>query len=318
MAWAFWPDIWYLDVGVLLIAVALDLLLPEPPNAVHPVVWMGKLISLFERMSPKSGKVAQIVAGLLIALAVPAIFGAIAWLVVIGLLKLGAIAYLVVGAVMLKTTFSLRGLQNSALDTKRALESDISEARDSLLSLVSRDASTLTPSMITAAAIESVAENSTDSYVGPWIAFALLGVPGAFVYRAINTLDSMLGYHGRYEYLGKASARIDDVVNLLPARISAIVMLMAGAVTRFDVARGLSVLIADRGKTESPNAGWTMSTMAGLLGISLEKPGHYRLGGALRDPEPSDIGRSVRIGYAIGALGVALAIGLLWLRNSVT
>ena len=77
-------------------------------------------------------------------------------------------------------------------------------------------------------------------------------------------------------------------------------------------------MMSDRSKTESPNAGWTMSAMAGLLGVSLEKPEHYRLGGAHREPEPSDIGRSIKVGYALGALGVALAIGLLWLRSYVT
>ena len=130
----------------------------------------------------------------------------------------------------------------------------LEEARASLRSLVSRDPTSLSPSLVAASAIESVAENTTDSYVGPWLAFALLGVPGAVAYRAVNTLDSMIGYRGSYEYLGKASARVDDAVNLLPARLSALLLLASRALGRLPVRRAWRTMWRDRGRTTSPNA----------------------------------------------------------------
>jgi len=119
---------------------------------------------------------------------------------------------------------------------------------------------------------------TTDSYVAPWLAFALFGLPGAAAYRALNTLDSMIGYRGRYEHLGKASARLDDLVNLLPARLAALLMLAAGALRRLPARRGSRIALRDRRRTASPNAGWTIGAFAGLLGVALEKAGHYRIG----------------------------------------
>ena len=129
-------------------------------------------------------------------------------------------------------------------------------ARYSLRGLVSRDATELSEPLVAAAAIESVAENTTDSFIAPWIAFALLGLPGAFAYRAVNTLDSMIGYRGKYEYLGKASARIDDVLNLIPARIATGLLLLAGLVTAGCSARqGWRTVLREHRLTASPKRG---------------------------------------------------------------
>ena len=181
--------------------------------------------------------------------------------------------------------------------------------------LVSRDTSQLTIGQMAAGAIESVAENITDSIVGPLLAFALFGLPGAVAYRAINTLDSMVGYHGRYEYLGKPSARLDDLVNLLPARLAALLLwLSTVALPGMAGGRAWRIMFAHRGRTESPNAGWTMAAMAGGLGVTLEKVGHYRLGDPAPEPEAQHIGRATRALYATTALAAAVAVGILWLR----
>ena len=189
------------------------------------------------------------------------------------------------------------------------------EARYELRSLVSRDAASLNQSLASAAAIESVAENTTDSYIGPWLAFALLGLPCAFAFRAVNTLDSMIGYRGRYEYLGKASARLDDAMNLIPARISAALMVAAGALCRLPVGQGWHWAFMGRRLTASPNAGWTIGAMSGLLGVALEKSGHYRIGDGLREPGPAHIGASIRVAYAVAAFGIPVAVGVLALRG---
>ncbi|MBI4202285.1 MAG: cobalamin biosynthesis protein CobD [Chloroflexi bacterium] len=304
-----------LDGLALLLAVALDLLFPEPPAPVHPVVWMGKVISLLERVSPKSGKAKQLLAGSAIAVAVPALFGGLAWLAAMGLGMLGPAAYVLGTAALLRTTFTVHGLTKAALRTYHFMaQGDIQGARASLRSLVSRDTRSLTPPLTAAAAIESAAENTTDSFFAPWLAFALFGLPGAFAYRAVNTLDSMVGYHGRYEYLGKVPARLDDTLNLLPARLGALLLLFAGGLRGLAVRQGWRVTLRDHKKTESPNAGWTMSAMAGLMGVALEKQGHYRLGEGLREPVGEDISCAVGVVRLAAALGMAVTAGLLAAR----
>ena len=143
--------------------------------------------------------------------------------------------------------------------------------------------------------MESVAENTTDSFLGPWLSFAIAGLPGAFAYRAVNTLDSMIGYHGRYEYLGKVSAHLDDAVNVLPARLSAFLLVAAAALLGRSPRRAWAIMEREHARTESPNAGWTMAAMSGGLGISLEKRGHYAIGQGLREPGPRDVRGAVAL-----------------------
>ena len=206
----------------------------------------------------------------------------------------------------------MRGLGGAAHEIQHSIEyGDILMARYSLRGLVSRDASELSEPQVAAAAIESVAENTTDSFIAPWLAFALLGLPGAIAYRAVNTLDSMIGYRGKYEYLGKVSARLDDLLNLIPARLSAGLLLLAGmASSAYNTRQGWRTALREHRLTESPNAGWTIAAAAGLLGVSLEKPGHYVLGSTFRDPESSDIGRAVRLVYIVAGLAAVLTVGL--------
>ena len=307
-----------LDALALLLALALDLAMGELPNRLHPTVWIGKTVALAERIAPgpDSAPAVQLVAGGLMALVVPAAWGAAAWAVAYGLMQLHPIAYLLLVAILLKTTFSVRMLHRVAADIGRILSSgNIDEARCQMSALVSRDTSQLTIGQMAAGAIESVAENITDSVVGPLLAFALFGLPGAVAYRAINTLDSMVGYHGRYEYLGKASARLDDLVNLIPARLAALLLWATTAVLPgMAGGRAWSVMLAHRGRTESPNAGWTMAAMAGGLGVTLEKIGHYRLGDPAPEPLPKHIGIATRALYGTTALAAGVAIGLIWLR----
>ena len=180
----------------------------------------------------------------------------------------------------------------------------------------SRNVDEITLEQATAATVESVSENLTDSIIGPWLAFALFGLPGAFAYRAVNTLDSMIGYHGRYEFLGKASARLDDLVNLIPARLTALLLLLGSFCLPGQRATGAwRIMWRDHARTASPNAGWTMSCMAGALGVALEKPGHYRLGDATRALQPEDITRALQSMALVAAFGLALAIGLIYLKD---
>lgn len=313
MEWRLFPGEWYLDAGALALAVALDIAFRELPPALHPVVWIGKLVSGLERIGPSAeARLSALAWGGLMALVVPVLVGGLAWLAANGLRELGPAAYVIGVGVMLSTTFAVSGLGRAAKEIEKSMEDDsLADARQGLSSLVSRDASALTPSLTAAAAIESVAENTTDSYIGPWLAFAVIGLPGAFAFRAVNTLDSMIGYRGRYEYLGKASARLDDVMNLAPARISALLMLAAGPFCRLSAGRGLRLAWAGQRVTSSPNAGWTIGAMSGLLGVTLEKEGHYRIGDGLEDPESRHIGASVRVAYVVAALGLPVVVAVL-------
>ncbi|MDA0769774.1 MAG: adenosylcobinamide-phosphate synthase CbiB [Chloroflexi bacterium] len=316
MDWLPWTGQWYLDGGVLLLALALDLGLREPPARLHPVVWIGNAISFLDSWLPQSSPAKSVTSGSIMAVCLPLVAGGLAWLAMLGLREIGPLAYVVGGAVLLKTTFAVKGLAQAAQATGEAMQAErLDDARDSLQSLVSRDAQALASPLVAAAAVESVAENTTDSYIGPWLAFALLGLPGAFAYRAMNTLDSMVGYRGRYEYFGKASAKLDDLVNLIPARISAGLILLAGSVRGLSVKSGWSVMISAQRLTASPNAGWTIGAMSGLLGVVLEKPDQYRIGEGNRDPDASDIGASVRLAYIVAALGIVLALGVLYVRG---
>ena len=314
-----WGD-WRIEVATLLVAILVDLVVGEAPPALHPVVWMGKLIAWLERLSPGPDRsVASLLAGAGMAAFVPTVCGGLAWLAATTLREWDRSSYVAAGSILLSTTFAVRELGRAANRTRSAIEAGDGEgARRSLRSLVSRDTRALAPSLVAMAAIESVAENTTDSFVGPWLAFALFGLPGAFAYRAINTLDSMTGYRGRYEHLGKAAARLDDLVNLIPARLSALLMLFAGRLfCGLPAGRGWRIALRDRRLTASPNAGWTIASAAGLLGVTLEKSGHYRIGGGLRDPEPADIRVVVRLAFAVAGSAVPVAIAVMAVRGSV-
>lgn len=306
------------DLAVLALAVVIDLALGELPARLHPTVWMGRTVGFAEKLAPKNGPGA-LVAGGLVALALPGIWVAAAFFAVQGLQGAHQLAYIVVGAVLLKSTFAIRMLHQAAVAVRRPLaDGDVADARLGLRSLVSRDATGLSPQQTAAATVESVSENIADSIAGPWLFFAVFGLPGAVAYRAINTLDSMIGYHGEYELLGKASARLDDVVNLVPARLSGLLVVLASAFLPGQrAANAWRIMWRDHGLTESPNAGWTMSGMAGALGVELEKVGHYRLGEDTRPVGAGDITQAIRSMYLVAAFGLAIALALVYGRTQL-
>src|SRR5207244_4266289 len=170
-------------------------------------------------------------------------------------------------------------------------------ARLRLRALVSRETTGLPEGLLASAAIESLAENLADSVTAPLLAFCLFGLPGAAVYRVVNTADAMFGYRGELDRLGKVVARTDDVLSWLPSRLSALAVAAAAwmLLGRASAARALTSIRDDGGVTASPNAGQPMAAMSGALGRRLEKRGHYVIGGAFGPPGPDDIGRSVAV-----------------------
>ncbi len=306
------------NLTVMALAVLLDLAMGEPPARFHPTVWIGRTVAFTERLAPRDGT-AAVVAGAVLALLVAGLWTTAAYFAVRGLHGFHEVAYVLVGASLLKSTFSLRMLHRAASQVGGLLSrGEIAQARHNLRSLVSRDTSSLSPEQAAVATVESVSENMADSFVGPWLFFALFGLPGAVAYRAINTLDSMIGYHGEYEYLGKASARLDDLVNLIPARLAGLLLVLSSLFLPGQRMRGAwRIMWRDHSRTESPNAGWAMSGMAGALGVQLEKVGHYRLGDSTRPVEVHDITQAVRSMYLVAGLGLLVALGLTLLRHGI-
>jgi adenosylcobinamide-phosphate synthase len=279
-------------------ALVLDAAFGEPPEDFHPTVWMGRAISVYEKRAVrlKSPGVRRL-AGLALACALPAFV----------CLSARALLHFVPGALrgalsvaLISTALSMRGLAEAAGAVERELrKGDLERARARVGEMVGRDTDALSGSEVSRAAVESVAENASDGVVAPMLYGLLFGAPGALAYKAINTLDSMVGYReGPYEELGWASARLDDLANLIPARVT---VLAAAAVSGRPV-RTLATARRYGPLTASPNAGWAEAAFAGALDLGLGGPNAYggevRKGPVLgdgRSPEGGDIRRAVRL-----------------------
>lgn len=293
---------------VVLGAIAFDLLVGEPPTTFHPVVWMGRLIDAFERRQPVAAKAKLGWGAWLVLVGVALSFG-LTWAALQALGHLSPIARLIGAIILLKTTFAVGQLGRQALKVKAALEcGELDTARGEAQMLVSRRAAELGPRQVMAATIESVAENTLDSIVAPLFWFLILGVPGAMAYRFVNTADAMIGYHGEYEFLGKAAARLDDALNWVPARLASLLLVAGSWLAGLHAARAWELAQRDHGLTQSPNAGWTMAAAAGALAVPLVKAGHYRLGD---DPPRNLIPRKIAEAVVLMSAATALAVVLI-------
>lgn len=303
-------------LGPLLIAISIDLALGDPPNRCHPVAWMGRAIAAIDRRVPRDRRWLSLACGGALALGGAAVVAGIGWIAGRALTGWPAVAGPIVEGLLLKATFSIRGLVHAARVVQAALDADDLAAARRLVAwhLVSRDTSELDAPRVAAATMESVAENASDAIVAPLLFYAIAGLPGALAYRWINTADAMLGYRNeKYEWFGKAAARCDDLMNWLPSRLTAMLMLAAAPAIEGDPRRAWSTWRRDARCTSSPNAGHPMSMAAGALGVELEKVGYYRLGRGLAVPTARDIGRSIRLLYMTLGLTVLVAAGLLFL-----
>jgi len=302
------------NIIILLLALAIDLTMGEFPRSLHPVVWMGKVTSLGLRIAPRQGRWAQLIYGAGVIILTIALFALPAYFLLSYLMGLNMVACVLVAAFLLKSTFSLKELRRVAFRVEGFLErGNLSKARVEMKGLVSRDTSKLDEPHLVSATVESVAENTSDSFIAPLFYFLLFGVPGAIAYRVVNTLDAMIGYHDEYEYLGKFAARLDDGLNFIPARLSGLLMVAAAYLCRRDGKNAWQVMLRDHGKTESLNAGWPMSAAAGALKTRLEKVGHYSLGNANNPLSPQLIFSGIRL-MEISALlwiGFCLIVGVM-------
>ena len=292
---------------MLLLALLLDVVFGEPPERFHPVVWMGRGLAWLEARAPCSattatapGRFACCAARLGYG-AIAALGSAAAWGCAAGLVE--RLAPWPVQALLLKPAFAGRALLEAAAHVEKSLRtSELLEARQGLSALVSRPTAELSPSLVAAAAIESLAENLVDSWVAPLLAYGGFGLAGAYVYRAANTADAMWGYRTpTYEHLGKTAARVDDLLTFVPARLGAILLILAGPRAR----DSLSVWRQDSRRTPSPNAGQPIAAAAGHLRVRLEKTGVYVLNAPAPEPTVHDL-EAARVLVARAMLVAAL------------
>ena len=257
----------------------LDFIIGDPRWLPHPVALMGLVISNFERSFNRSklSKLKRKIFGIILAMSIP-LASFLLSAVIIGLSYkategLGQIVTIFLGF----TTIAAKGLKDAAYRVRDALnKEDIPEARNALSHIVGRDTSSLEEPEMARATIETVAENTSDGVIAPLFYLVIGGVPLAMAYKAINTLDSMVGYkNDRYKNFGWGSAKLDDLANFIPARLTALMMIAAAFLLRLDWKGAWQILIRDCRNHPSPNAGWPESAAAGALGIRLGGINHY-------------------------------------------
>lgn len=303
----------------LILGACIDLIVGDPHSLPHPVVAIGKLISLlerlFRRLCPKT-KGGEITAGALIWILTAAISAAVPALLLWGAHLLSPWLRLALESVMCWQILAARSLRDESMKVYTALKTGtLEQARYAVSMIVGRDTARLTEQDVARAAVETVAENTSDGVIAPLLFLALGGAPLGFFYKAVNTMDSMLGYvEPPYKNIGCIPAKLDDVFNFLPARLSAFLMLAAGALLGLDVKNGWRIFRRDRYQHASPNSAQTESVCAGLLGLRLAGDAWYHgvlhkkpyIGDEVRQIEYEDIPRTCRLMYAAAALGLVL------------
>lgn len=283
---------------VPMIALATDMLIGDPKNRWHPVAWLGSIIFWFKRIAPKQGRLFPLAFGTTFILLSSCIIGFFVFYFMKLFNHLSFPIPFIIEVFVLKLALSQKGLKKAAIEVYEALKNnDLNKARE-LVSwhLVSRNTSSLGEGHVASATIESVAENLADGIVGPIFWWLIFGLPGVWIYRFINTSDSILGYRTQeLEWLGKFPARLDDFANFIPSRLSAILIIFSALIMNNNPILGIRILLRDYKKTSSPNAGFPMSAMAGVINVKLEKINNYCLNKDSNLPLPSDIPRSVTI-----------------------
>ena len=299
----------------MLIGFVIDLLVGDPHSIPHPVVFIGKLISSTETMVrklfPKTEK-GENMAGAMLWVIVTVVSTCVPILLLMVCHMISPWLRLVVESLMCWQILATRSLRDESMKVYEALESgDLQKSRYAVSMIVGRDTETLTDPEITRAAVETVAENTSDGIVAPMLFIAIGGAPLGFFYKAINTMDSMLGYvEEPYKNIGLVPARMDDAANYLPSRFSAFMMLLAGWMLRMDVKNGFRIFKRDRFNHASPNSAQTESVAAGLLGLRLAGDACYHgvlhkkkyIGDPVREIEHRDIPRACRLLYVTAGM----------------
>lgn len=307
----------------LVLGFCIDLLLGDPHSSLHPVVLIGKLISATEKAvrklfpkTPRGENAAGAVLWLFAAAVSTAVPAGILWLAY----RVNRFLGIGLESLMCWQILATKSLRDESMKVYRALlEGDPAKYRYAVSMIVGRDTAQLSDRAVARAAVETVAENTSDGIIAPMLFLAVGGAPLGFFYKAVNTMDSMLGYvEMPYKNIGLVPAKLDDVFNYIPARLSALLMLAAGALEGLDVRNGYRIWRRDRRNHASPNSAQTESVCAGLLGLQLAGDASYHgvlhkkpyIGDPLREIEYADIPRACRLLYGTAILALVLFAGI--------
>ena len=274
------------SITIIGLAIMLDLIFGDPKNRYHPTAWVGNFIGNLVPLFKNENVNLEKFGGILIVLISTAVVGILLIALnlkldsIIGNELVNMIVIIVISAILLKTTMAIKGMEKYALAVTNALENDdIDEARVNLAMITKRKTKNLDKNHVLSGVLESISENTVDGITGPMFYFALFGLPGAFIYRVINTIDSMIGYKTEmFKNLGWFGANCDNILNYIPSRLTAMTMVLGAMLLRYDWKNCYEIFKRDGKKTDSPNAGYPMAALAGALGTKLEKIEHYTLG----------------------------------------
>jgi adenosylcobinamide-phosphate synthase len=264
-------------------AILLDLAFGDPRSKYHPTAWVGTLIAKLIPFAKSQNPATEKIAGIIVTLSITGLVAAL--LLSFEIFAdfndvLSTVIMTVVGSILLKTTIAIRGLEQHGRQVMESIQhNNLGEAQDRLAMLVKRNTKQLDKNHVVSGVLETTSENIVDGVTGPLFYFGLFGLPGAFVYRTINTFDSMIGYRDSiFSNVGWFAANCDKVLNYIPARITGYVMVLAALLIGADWKNAFHTMRADGKKTSSPNAGIPMAAMAGALHTRFEKINHYSLG----------------------------------------
>lgn len=309
-------------VYAALCGFVIDLLLGDPAWMPHPVVLMGRCISVLEkslrRIFPKTPK-GELAGGVILAAVLPLGTLTFTGLCVWGLGLVHPVLGFALQVLWCWQALAAKGLRQESENVRRALDTGtLDDARKAVSRIVGRDTTALSREGVIRAAVETVAENFSDGVVAPMFWMLIGGAPLALAYKAVNTMDSMVGYkNDRYLYFGRAAAKLDDAANWLPSRLAALLLVAVAPLTGQNAKRAFAIWRRDRRKHASPNSAQTESAMAGALGVRLAGPASYFgkvhqkpwIGDDTRSIEPRDITRAGRMLYAGSTLALVLFCG---------
>lgn len=301
-------------IGAIIAGFVLDLIIGDPRWLYHPVRIIGKMISAGEKLArglfPKTSK-GEFIGGMVMSIAVILVSGAVPFFLLWGAGSISPWLRFGLEAFFCCQIFATKSLKTESMKVYHQLKKgDMKEARKFLSWIVGRDTEGLGEKQVTKAAVETVAENTSDGIIAPMIYMFLGGAPLAFLYKGVNTLDSMIGYkNDKYLYFGRFAAKTDDVFNFVPAVLSGLIMVLASFICGFNGKNAWKIFLRDRHNHSSPNSAKTEAVCAGALEIQLAGDAWYfgklvkkkTIGDPLREPEPEDIKRANMLLYATAA-----------------
>ena len=309
----------------IVIGYVMDLVLGDPYFLPHPIRWIGKLISILEKIVRKrvSKNNHQLIAGFIIAVIVMMLSGILVFVILYICRSYNRYLYIAVQGIICYYMLATRSLSSESLKVYKAIKYDsIEQARVNLSMIVGRDTAALDDKGIINATIETIAENTSDGVVAPLFYMLAFGGVGMVIYKAVNTLDSMIGYRDeRYLYIGRFSARLDDVLNFIPSRLSAVLMIVSSLILGYDFKNAIKIFKRDRFKHKSPNSAQTEAVCAGALNIRLAGDAYYFgvlnkkpfIGDANKEAELNDILRANKLLYATSVLALVVGVAVRWL-----